>query len=203
MVYKASKRLGGWEPQQKESQVSSPSPHFHCNALAFSPLSIQDSESQETRSHLSNKSYALSCPPAPTIQGKRRTWPLMILPWERERWTLIHQSHIYYVVPSKGRSKTHRKEWGQRDEFSAAKTHLLSASHKFFLSLNFPNSALIQILDTWSLLPSQPRVWSFHQVKLPILHACFNHLQLLESLASNTTRIWRLSCSRTSLSESE
>lgn len=56
VVYRARKRLGGWEPQQKESQVSSPLPHFHCNAFTFNALSIQDSESQETGSHLSNSS---------------------------------------------------------------------------------------------------------------------------------------------------
>ena len=70
-------------------------------------------------------------------------------------------------------------EKSEHKEISAAKTRLLSASHKFFLSLNFPNSALIQILHTWSLLLIQPRVWSFHQVELSTLHACFNHLQLL------------------------
>lgn len=55
VVYRASKRLRGWELQQ-ESQVSSPLPHFHCNAFTINPLSIQDSESQETGSRLSNSS---------------------------------------------------------------------------------------------------------------------------------------------------
>lgn len=111
VVYRASKRLGGWGPQKKESQVSSPLPHFHCNAFTFNPLSIQDSESQETRSHFSNSSLmrhpALSLLPS---GAKGRTWPFLIPPREMERWTLTHRSHIYYVVPSKERSKTHRKE---------------------------------------------------------------------------------------------
>ena len=77
VVYRASKRRWGWEPQQKESQVSSPLPHFHCNAFTINPLSIQESESQETGSRLSNSSLmphpALSLLPS---GGKRENLAL-------------------------------------------------------------------------------------------------------------------------------